>query len=182
MVQGSWSTGSKASFRVSAVVGYSGFVSHSLDAKGRVAIPKTFLTQLLEDAGDSGDVALTYGTERRLYLVAARQLAAVLQVLMASPFAGKKVADFQSFFFGTTHRCRPDGQGRVLIPPHMVQYAGLGSDVTFVGAGNRVEIWEPAAWSAHLAALQSQFSELAREAHAQAVPLKGFPPAGGSAP
>jgi MraZ protein len=166
---------------VSAVVGYSGFVAHSLDAKGRVAIPKPFLKPLLVEATATSELALTYGTERRLYLVPAAHLATVFEYLMASPFAGKKVADFQSFFFGTTQRCVPDGQGRILIPPHMVQYAGLGGEITFVGAGNRIELWEPKSWEAHLTALQTQFSELAREAYAQAVPPKGVPPAGGAA-
>ena len=162
---------------LAASVGYSGFIVHSLDTKGRVAIPKSFLKPLLEEAGKSEGLALTYGTERRLYLVPAAHLATVFQYLLTSPFAAKKVADFQSFFFGTTQRCEADGQGRILVPPHMVKYAGLAAEVTFVGAGNRVELWEPKAWEEHLAKLQTEFSEQAREAYGQAVPPRGVTPA-----
>jgi MraZ protein len=161
--------------RVSSSVGYSGFIVHSLDAKGRVAIPRPFLKPLVEESGSSEELALTYGTERRLYLVPFAHLATVFQALVASPFAAKKVADFQSFFFGTTQKFIADAQGRIVIPPHMIQYAAFGGEVTFVGAGNRVELWEPKAWEKHLAALQSQFSAQAREAYAQVVPPRGLP-------
>lgn len=156
------------------MVEYSGFTTHSLDDKGRVAVPKSLLASLLEDSGKEGELAITYGTDRRLYLVAARHLSSVFQHFLQSPFASKKVADLQSFFFGTMHKCAADKQGRILLPPHMIKYASLKSNVTFVGAGNRVEIWEPAAWDKHLADLHEQFSEHAREAYAIAVPPRGM--------
>lgn len=162
------------------MVEYSGFTTHSLDDKGRVAVPRPLLELLKEDAGANGTLAMTYGTDHRLYLIAERHLSSVFQHFLQSPFAAKKIADLQSFFFGTMHKCAADKQGRVMLPPHMIKYARLGSDVTFVGAGNRVEIWEPAAWEKHLADLQDQFSDQAREAFALAVPLtqKGAAPSG----
>ncbi|MBI3819604.1 MAG: hypothetical protein HY286_12995 [Planctomycetes bacterium] len=152
---------------------YSGFTTHTLDDKGRVAIPKPLLSSLLEDAGKSQELAITYGTDQRLYLIASRHLGNVFQQFLQSPFAAKKVADLQSFFFGTMHKCVADKQGRIMLPPHMIQYAKLGAEVTFVGAGNRVEIWSPAEWATNLSALNEQFSQAARDAYAHAVPTDG---------
>ena len=37
--------------------------------------------------------------------------------------------------------CPIDGQGRILIPPHLREHASLERDVTFAGVGARIEIW-----------------------------------------
>jgi len=41
-----------------------------------------------------------------------------------------------------------DNQGRIVIPEKLVLYAGLGEGVSFLGIGDRVEIWDEARWSA----------------------------------
>ena len=43
-------------------------------------------------------------------------------------------------------RCEPDKQGRFLIPAELRQYAGLSSEVTFIGQGGHAEIWDSAAY------------------------------------
>ena len=43
----------------------------------------------------------------------------------------------------------PDKQGRVTIPPHLRAYAGLDKDCVVVGAINRVEVWDAAAWETY---------------------------------
>ena len=39
-----------------------------------------------------------------------------------------------------------DRQGRMAIPAHLRQYAGLQGDVLVLGANDRVELWDPARW------------------------------------
>ena len=43
-------------------------------------------------------------------------------------------------------KCEPDKQGRFLIPAELRQYAGLSSEVTFIGQGGHAEIWDSAAY------------------------------------
>lgn len=148
------------------MVEYSGSITHSLDDKGRVAVPKPLLDLLIADAGPSAELAITYGADRRLYLIPSRHLSAVFQHFITSPFASKKLADLQSYFFGTMHKCVADKQGRVMLPPHMLKYAKFSGNVTFVGAGNRIELWEPSAWDANSAQFDGQFGDAAREAYA----------------
>ena len=53
----------------------------------------------------------------------------------------------------------PDKQGRVTVPAPLRQYAGLDRDVTVIGAGTRVEIWDSESWNAYLAEQEAAFSE-----------------------
>ncbi len=51
----------------------------------------------------------------------------------------------------------PDRQGRITLPPHLRSFAGLDRDVVVVGAGDRVEVWEPERWQQQSAALDDVF-------------------------
>ena len=39
-----------------------------------------------------------------------------------------------------------DGQGRLLVPPVLRDYAGLGRDVMFTGLIDRFQIWNRETW------------------------------------
>ena len=51
-----------------------------------------------------------------------------------------------AFCFANAAKCEPDKQGRFLIPAELRQYAGLSSEVTFIGQGGHAEIWDSAAY------------------------------------
>jgi MraZ protein len=40
-----------------------------------------------------------------------------------------------------------DSHGRVVVPAFLREYAGIAGDVTIVGVGSRVEIWNRSAWN-----------------------------------
>jgi MraZ protein len=40
----------------------------------------------------------------------------------------------------------PDGQGRILLDRELIEHAGLRKEVKVVGTGERMEIWDRAAW------------------------------------
>lgn len=52
-----------------------------------------------------------------------------------------------------------DGEGRVILPEHLVAHAGVGENATFVGAGMKFEIWEPARYAEHLRQQQQRMRE-----------------------
>ena len=54
----------------------------------------------------------------------------------------------------------PDKQGRITIPPHLRSYASLEKDCVVVGAINRVEVWDAAAWEQYANAKESAFADL----------------------
>ena len=45
-----------------------------------------------------------------------------------------------------------DAQGRILIPLHLREYAGLDKEVSILDTGARLEIWDRARWQSELTA------------------------------
>ena len=75
----------------------------------------------------------------------------------------RKARDYARVFLSGASDEVPDKQGRVTIPPILRKYGGLERDVTVIGAGNRVEIWDSAAWEAYLQAQEEAFSDTDEE-------------------
>ncbi len=42
-----------------------------------------------------------------------------------------------------TSEAAPDAQGRISVPPHLAELAGIEQEVVFVGAGDVIEMWDP---------------------------------------
>ena len=51
----------------------------------------------------------------------------------------------------------PDKQGRVTIPGHLREYAGLDRELVVIGASSRVEIWDKQSWDSYLAESEEDF-------------------------
>lgn len=113
----------------------------ALSDKRRVAIPKSFRREL----GDRIIVAKWY--EGCLVLVRESDWKELLNRL-----TGKKgvvtapVRDTDRFILGSAFEVEPDSQGRVIIPSLLADYAELAEEVTFLGLGDRVEIWNREKW------------------------------------
>jgi len=56
-----------------------------------------------------------------------------------------------------------DAQGRILIPPHLRQYAGLEREVSILDTGARLEIWDRSRYEQELQSIQVQSQDLANE-------------------
>ena len=48
--------------------------------------------------------------------------------------------------FAYAARCELDGQGRILLPQHLREFAGLTKSVPVVGSNNHAEFWDSARW------------------------------------
>jgi MraZ protein len=70
------------------------------------------------------------------------------------------VRDYQRMLASGASNETPDKQGRITVPPDLRSYAGLDKDCVVVGAIDRVEVWNPAAWEQYSAAKEPAFAEL----------------------
>lgn len=57
-----------------------------------------------------------------------------------------RALDFRRLFFASVAEVRPDAQGRMAVPPHLREYAGLDRDAVLIGVDDHLELWDQAAW------------------------------------
>jgi MraZ protein len=121
---------------------FTGEYRHTVDAKGRVAIPAKFRLQLEEGAVVvrwMGGCAAIFS--RPAFEVIASRFA-------SQPLANESATAVSRFLFSSAFDVERDGQGRMVLPAAIREWAGLKNDAVFVGQWDRVEIWAPDRWAA----------------------------------
>lgn len=119
-----------------------GRFEHSVDTKGRVAVPARFRDRL------SGELILTRGNDRCLYLFTQEAFEPLAARLEALPTGDADARNMRRAVFSAAEPVELDKQGRVIIPDHLRQYASIQSDVAIIGVGSYVEIWDTTSWQA----------------------------------
>ncbi len=136
--------------------------TNRLDAKGRLAIPPGMRMELLGQ--DSRPPVVTrlldvpalglYPAERwiefKRRIATMSQLKPAVQKLRRMVVAGAKEAPL-------------DAQGRILIPLHLREYAGLEKEVSILDTGARFEIWDHGRYQHELQSIQVSSQDLANE-------------------
>jgi len=128
-----------------------------LDEKGRLLLPAKFRTRL------APGVVITKGQERCLYLYPMDEFARFYEELSKAPVTDKKARDFLRVLLAGANDDIPDKQGRLPIPPHLREYAGLERELTVIGVGNHVEVWDRAAWDNYLPENEDAYADTAAQ-------------------
>ena len=137
--------------------------TNRLDAKGRVSVPAPFRTVLDRDRYAAGGApgiycypsldapALDAGGERL-----ARKIDALLGAL---PDYSDERDELSVALYGDVQVLGIDGDGRIIIPQTLRVHAGLVAEVTFVGLGDKFQIWEPGRFEARRSAARAKVHE-----------------------
>lgn len=124
-----------------------GEYAHTIDDKGRLTIPAKYRVDLHE-------AMITRGLDRNLVLYPMAEWQQFVERLKQLPITDPSSRRLQRLFFSGAQEVSPDRQGRILIPPYLREYAGIGTEVIIAGMEDFVEIWSPAAWRTELASVQ----------------------------
>ena len=108
---------------------------NTLDAKGRVIIPKQFREQL----GES--FMMTKGLDGCLYVFPMSEWNSFEEKLAALPLTNKNARAVVRHFAAGAALCEMDKQGRILVPEVLRDFAHLQRDVVVEGSMKRIEIW-----------------------------------------
>jgi MraZ protein len=117
-----------------------GEFTHSVDAKGRLAIPAKFRLRLGEGA------VVTRGLDGCLVIYPAQEWQEFAEKLDKLPATQPDVRDYKRFIFSGATECDFDRQGRVLIPAFLREYCGLEDTAAVIGQYSKVEIWSQSRW------------------------------------
>jgi len=137
---------------------FRGHFTHTVDDKGRVAIPARF-REVLSGLQEERLVVTKYGMRGKhcldIYPLAAwRQLE---ERILARKRFDPQLASFRNYYISGAHECGLDGQGRILVPQLLRDYAGLKRDVMFTGDIDKFRAWDKEAWEQVFASDEEAF-------------------------
>lgn len=115
-----------------------GRYQHTVDAKGRLFVP----AKLRDKLGDSFIAAVVL--DRCICLYSTDEWDALLDGIASLPMTQGRALLRQ--LTSNAEDVTPDAQGRILLPKHLLEYAGLQKEALVIGAGKRAEIWQPAVY------------------------------------
>jgi MraZ protein len=122
------------------VARFFGRYEHSLDEKGRVILPSKFRGPF-EHGG-----YLTQYQDGCLSLWTPDAFERQMETMQERAATGRSDRNLARLWASTSHEVEVDRQGRMAIPSHLREFAGLDGDVLVHGAIDRVELWNPAWW------------------------------------
>lgn len=133
-----------------------GRYAHSLDAKGRLAIPARFRDEL------AAGLVLTRGIDRCLSLYPMASWLPLAERVSALPMTDPDARNFRRMVFAEAVDLSLDGQGRVLVPEELRRYAELDREAYVVGVHSSIEIWSPTRWEAVNALMDADGAAIAQ--------------------
>ena len=135
--------------------------NHSIDKKGRVFVPAKYR----EELGETFMLSRSPDGKRCLCIYPMSEWQIIDEKLKSLPAvqAGKLVR----FMYSGAEQLTCDGQGRILIPQNLREYAELEGETTIIGMSSKLEVWNATAFKAEEA-------EETPESIAELAQLLGF--------
>lgn len=118
-----------------------GEYSHTIDEKGRMAVPSK-MRRLL----GSGAV-VTRGIDSCLWVFPKAEWQALAEKLAKLPLTDANSRAFSRLMLAGAVEVGFDSQGRILLPGYLRGYAGLKKNACVAGLYSRLEIWNADRWN-----------------------------------
>lgn len=119
-----------------------GEFEHSIDSQRRVAIPRAWRG----GKGNPTRLVILPGRDRTLLAVSPDKAKEMMKKLTAGSFANRNVSKALAMIGSYAVDCLCDKQGRIGISRKLMDYAGIGENVVFVGAFDSIQIWSTEQW------------------------------------
>jgi MraZ protein len=133
-----------------------GEYAHTIDDKNRLTLPAKF-----RDSFADGGV-VTRGLDGCLSLYAREDWDTLVAGRLAEldPLS-EETRLMNRYFFSGASEAEPDKQGRIMIPPALLEHARLSREVVVAGIYDHLEIWDRAAWREHLKEVEGSAQHVA---------------------
>lgn len=132
-----------------------GHYRHTVDAKGRVAVPASFRRDLARGA------VISPGPERRLVIRPHAAWDAFVHQMRMSSGTGADQRQYLRTLFANSRPVELDGQGRLLLSDDQRRGAGIGDRIVFVGVSDVVELVGEERWDQEQGEVSAErFTEL----------------------
>jgi MraZ protein len=137
----------------------------TLDSKGRLAIPSRYRDRIHSRA--EGHLVATVDRDYCLLIYPLPDWEDIEAKLVRLPALHKQARRLQRLMVGYATELDMDGNGRILLPRELREFAGLDRQAMLIGQGNKFELWDEERWNTRrdewLADEAGEFSELPEE-------------------
>ncbi|AIL64425.1 cell division protein MraZ [Rickettsiales bacterium Ac37b] len=136
--------------------------TNKIDKKGRVSVPAQFRNVLNNHSSFSGVIAYSSFINQCVEACGMERIEHINQSIdYLDPYSDERDA-FATAILGGSVQLSFDPEGRICLPPELIEYAELEDQACFVGKGLTFEIWQP-----------SKFGVYAKEARELAKNKRG---------
>jgi MraZ protein len=120
---------------------FTGEYRHTVDEKGRIAVPARFRAQL------DGGVVVARWMDTCLAIFPMAAWEALATKVGSLPVTDPNARLLARQLFAGAFETALDRQGRVLVPQHLRGFAGLEGETLVLGSHDHAELWAPARWA-----------------------------------
>jgi MraZ protein len=118
---------------------FRGRYNFSIDEKGRINIPSKFRKLLSPEADET--FVVCRAPDGCLWAYPKDEWEKFEDKLLVMPMS-REVNKFQRTIQNTLNDTRLDKQGRISLTQYQMEIAGIKKDVSIIGRGNNLEIWD----------------------------------------
>jgi MraZ protein len=134
-----------------------GQYNHTIDDKGRLAVPMKFREALARGA------VVTRGLDSSLFLLPVEEWGKLATTIADLPLGQSNARAFARLMLAGAMDVALDKQGRCIVPEYLRQYAGLKKDVVIVGINTRLELWDAERWATYVAQTEKDAESIAEK-------------------
>jgi len=134
-----------------------GEYQHTIDDKGRLAIPVKFRGSLKKGA------VVTRGLDTSLFLFPKEEWDKLAEKLANLPLGQSNSRAFARLMLAGAMDVEVDKQGRMVLPEYLRHYAGIGKDVVVAGLYTRLEIWDAEKWAQYKKTAEDDAERIAEQ-------------------
>jgi MraZ protein len=134
-----------------------GEFEHSIDDKGRVAIPARFREELGEG------MVLTRGFDQCLQAFPRQVWQQLAQKVSSLSLGSPEARNLRRILFSNAAEVEVDRQGRILVPQNLREYASLAEQVVITGMDTYFELWSADRWRTVMEQLDTNGAGIAEQ-------------------
>lgn len=132
----------------------------TIDDKNRLSLPSDIRKSMIPER-DGNLFFLVLGTNRKPWLYPERYYEDLVFQAQPEITPGEEQLDFAHANFALAERVGWDSQGRMGIPEKTLRRTELGREITLIGAGDHLEIWNRADWESRREEILKRHAEIA---------------------
>ena len=153
-----------------------------IDEKGRLLIPSD-IRKSINPERDGTSLFLVLGLNRKPWLYPELKYLELVNQMQSDITPGEEQLDFVHANFALASKLEWDSQGRLQISEKTLRRTELKREVTLIGAGDHLEIWNRADWDVRREQILARYADIAiRAKQARQSPNGGSGPSGGTLP